>query len=274
MKLARCGFDDATPVTEAIHTVRSTQRPVAAIILAAGRGERMPGDLPKVAHRVADRAMVEWVVDAVREIGARPIVLVVGYGQEKIRTLYAATPEITFAEQPEQLGTAHAVECARDELASFSGDVFVLCGDGPLIRTQTLLAILDRHRGSGAAATLATSVIENPEGYGRIIRDSNDRFVAIVEEKNATPEQRAIREVNPSYYCFESRALFDTLSRLERNNVSGEYYITDLPAILMNEGRRIEVIEAVPPEEVLSINTPEQLREVEIILAQRLEACR
>ncbi len=234
----------------------------------------MPGDLPKVAHLVADRPMVAWVVDAVREVGADPIVLIVGYRQEVIRSLVQGDDDIVFAVQSEQLGTAHAVESARSVLAGFDGDVFVLAGDGPLIRPETLRTLLERHRSTGAAATLATSVIADPTGYGRIVRDPAGRFEQIVEHKNATPEQRAIREVNPSYYCFDARRLFDALPRVSRDAVSGEYYLTDVPALLKREGRRVEVIDAVPPEDVLSINTEPQRQEVERILQQRLEVPR
>lgn len=234
----------------------------------------MPGDLPKVAHPVADRPMVAWVVDAVREVGADPIVLIVGYRQEVIRSLVQGDDDIVFAVQSEQLGTAHAVESARSVLAGFDGDVFVLAGDGPLIRPETLRTLLERHRSTGAAATLATSVIADPTGYGRIVRDPAGRFVQIVEHKNATPEQQAIREVNPSYYCFDARRLFDVLPRVSRDGVSGEYYLTDVPALLKREGRRVEVIDAVPPEDVLSINTEPQRQEVERILQQRLEVSR
>jgi len=256
------------------------RRGLAAIILAAGKGTRMPGDLPKVAHRVADRAMVEWVVDAVSAVGARPIVLVVGYREEVIRGLFGDREDVMFVTQREQLGTANAVDAARDAMKGFTGDVVVLCGDGPLIRPATIRTLVERHRATNAAATLATSVIDDPTGYGRIVREHSDdsgsagRFRAIVEHRNATPEQRAIREVNPSYYCFDAAALFDGLRRVKRNEMSGEYYVTDVPGLLVSDGKRVEVIDAVPPEDVLSINTPEELARVDRILSSRLEACR
>jgi len=254
----------------------SVARPLAAIILAAGKGTRMPGDMPKVVYRVADRAMVEWVVDAARSVHANPIVLVVGYKQEQVRALFA-TPDdgdIRFAVQAEQLGTAHAVHSAVPALDSFDGDVLVLCGDGPLIRAETLQKLISRHRSTGASMTLATSTIDDPTGYGRIVRDASGRFRAIVEQKNATAEQLAIREVNPSYYCFVWRDLARALGEVQPNPRSSEYYITDVPEILQARGQRVEVIEAVPTEDVLSINTEAQLREVDQVLSARLEACR
>lgn len=254
-----------------------TQRSMSAIILAAGKGTRMKSDLPKVAHRVAGRAMVEWVVDACIDAGCSRIVIVVGYQQEVVRGIFDGATnrpcEIVFAEQMEQRGTGHAVKCARPMFAQESSrpghDVFVLAGDGPLIRSGTLSLLLQRHREAGAAATLATSIIADPTGYGRIVRDESGRFACIVEQKNATPEQAKIREVNPSYYCFDAMQMFGVLDRVTDDAVSGEQYITDVPAILMRAGRRVEVIEAVPPEDVLSINTPEQLAEVERILLAR-----
>ncbi|MGI9014755.1 MAG: NTP transferase domain-containing protein [Phycisphaerales bacterium] len=255
-------------------TAKDADRPLATVILAAGQGTRMNSDLPKVAHLVADRPMVEWVVDAARAVGSDLIVIVVGYGREVVEKFFENDQDdIRFALQAQQLGTAHAVESARAHLAEFRGDVLVLCGDGPLIRAATLAKILNRHRTSGAAATLATAVVDDPTGYGRVVRDRDGSFAAIVEHNNASPEQRGIREINPSYYCFESAALFDALPRIDRNELSGEFYLTDVPALLKQDGKRIEVIEAVPAEDVLSINTPEQLAEVDRILCARLEAC-
>jgi bifunctional UDP-N-acetylglucosamine pyrophosphorylase/glucosamine-1-phosphate N-acetyltransferase len=238
----------------------------------------MRSDLPKVVHPVGGRPMVRAVVDACRGAGCRRIILVVGYKQELVREAFADDPTVEFAVQDQQLGTGHAVQCARPLLereASEPGhDVFVLAGDGPLIRAATLRALLDRHRSTGALATLATSVVDDPSGYGRIVRDPMfppgvGRFVGIVEHKDATPEQLAIREVNPSYYCFDAQALFATLARVTPNAASGEYYVTDVPGLLLAEGRRVEVIDAVPPEDVLSINTPEQLAAVDAIYRSR-----
>lgn len=257
----------------------------AAVILAAGKGKRMGSDLPKVLHPVGGRPMVCAVIDACREVGCDPVVLVVGHGQELVREAVAAAgQEVVYAVQDRQLGTGHAVACAREALAGrleggpeeAGADVFVLAGDGPLIRAETLRTLLERHRspiGSGSrstpAATLATSVIEDPTGYGRIVRDEGGRFQAIVEHSSATAEQLAIREVNPSYYCFDGRALFAALERVEPNAESGEYYVTDVPGLLLQEGRGVEVIAAVPPEDVLSINTPQHLAEVDRLYRAR-----
>ncbi|MCA9053819.1 MAG: NTP transferase domain-containing protein [Planctomycetaceae bacterium] len=245
-----------------------------AVILAAGKGTRMNSELPKVAHTVASRAMVEWVVDACRSAGCAKIILVVGYRQEVVRELFAGDDAngggVQFAVQSEQLGTGHAVLSAKDqlqsEIAADRAPIFVLAGDGPLISGETLKKLLDRHESAQNAATMATSTIEDPTGYGRIVRDSAGKFLEIVEHKNATPDQLTIREINPSYYCFNASDLFRALDSVKRNEASGEYYVTDVPALLLEEGKRVDVVDAVPAEEVLSANTPEQLAQIEAIL--------
>jgi bifunctional UDP-N-acetylglucosamine pyrophosphorylase/glucosamine-1-phosphate N-acetyltransferase len=248
-------------------------RPLAAIILAAGKGTRMNSDRPKVAHEVAGRAMVWWVVDAVRRAGAERIVLVIGHGADEVRAVFAGDDDdLDFVVQAEQLGTGHATRCAEAVLADFHGDVLVLAGDGPLIRPETIRTMRARHAETAAAATLATSVLDDPTGYGRVVRDAAGRFAAIVEHRDADEATRAIREVYPSYACYDAALLFECLRRLTPNAASGEYYVTDAPAMLRDAGLAVELVEAVPPEDVLSINTIEQLREVDAILIARMEA--
>lgn len=242
----------------------------AAIILAAGKGTRMKGDLPKVVHLVGGRPMVCAVVDACIQAGCGRIVVVIGYKQELVRQALADYPQVEFAVQDQQLGTGHAVLCTKPLFQGAGAqDIFVLCGDGPLIRAATLRTLLDRHRRTRAAATLATAIIDDPSGYGRIVRDATGRFTGIVEHKNASEDQRAIREVNPSYYCFKAADLFSALEKVQRNPASGEYYLTDTLALLLSQGKGVEVEAAVPPEDVLSINTPEDLAIVDGIYRRR-----
>ena len=238
----------------------------------------MQSDLPKVMHEVADRPMLHWVVDAVRsdELASAPVVVVVGYQREVVEDSFTQGAEwLEFVLQAEQLGTGHAIDMASpvfsDPDLRASTDVFVLCGDGPLIRPETLRALLERHRSSGAAATLATARLENPDGYGRIQRTESGKFDRIVEQKDATEQQRSINEVNPSYYVFRADALFDRLSRLKNDNASGEYYITDVFKLLQDDGLGVEVIDSVDPGDVLSINNPEQLAVVDSIMRERIE---
>jgi len=252
----------------------TTPAPIA-IILAAGKGTRMKSDLPKVVHPIGGRPMVHAVVDACRQAGCQRIILVVGYMQELVRETFAASngQGIEFAVQDQQLGTGHAVQVVKPalerEAAAPGQPVFVLAGDGPLIRAATLRTMLDRHLSTSAEATLATAVIDDPTGYGRIYRDPAGKLIGIVEHKECSPEQLKIREVNPSYYCFDTKSLFSTLAEVKRNPQSGEYYLTDVPALLLAKGRRVEVISAVPPEDVLSINTLEQLAQVDEIYRSR-----
>ncbi|MEO0512182.1 MAG: NTP transferase domain-containing protein [Planctomycetota bacterium] len=242
-----------------------------AIIMAAGKGTRMKSDLPKVCHPVGGRAMVTAVVDSCLEAGCDRVVVVVGYKQELVREALAEYGDrVAFAVQEEQLGTGHAVVCARAASEGFGErDTFVLAGDGPLIRASTLTTLLDRHRSTGAVASLATSVLDDPTGYGRVVRDGGGGFERIVEQKNASEAELAIREVNPSYYCFGVSHMFSALERVEKNELTGEYYVTDIPAILKGDGGRVEVVEAVPAEDVLSINTPEHLAVVDRMFRER-----
>lgn len=245
-------------------------RDLAAIILAAGRSKRMKSDLVKVLHPVCDRPMVQWVVEACRAAGCGRIILVVGFQGDMVRDAFAGQDDVEFVEQAQPLGTGHAVMQAESMLKDFDGDLLVLAGDGPLIRAETLGRLLKTHRQTGAAATLGTARIADPAGYGRIVRDAQGRFDRIVEDKDATPDEKRLNEINPSYYCFDARRLFAALHRLTNANASGEYYLTDVCAILRGDGTTVEVVDAVSADEVHSINTVEQLDFVSSILAKRL----
>ncbi len=270
-----------------IQNPQSNSKDPQAILLAAGKGTRMgDGTLPKVLHPVAGRPMIHWVVDACRAAGVERVVVVVGYRGDLVQDALAdaaGAGQVEFVEQAEQRGTAHAVQIAvplfKDQPTC---DVFVLAGDGPLIRPTTLQQLLETHRDTDAAATLATAVLDDPTGYGRVLRTPGGdasggdafggAFDRIVEQKDATPDQLAVREVNPSYYCFDSAALFDTLEQVGNANASGEYYLTDVPGLLREAGRTVSLVDAVPPEDVLSINTPEHLATVDAILQERLRS--
>lgn len=231
----------------------------------------MQSDLVKVLHPVAGRPMLAWVIDACRAAGCSRIHIVVGHQADKVRAVFAGQPDLHFVEQTERLGTGHAVMQTRDYLETFQGDLFILAGDGPLVRASTLRELLAAHRSTAADASLATALVEDPAGYGRIIRDPQGRFMAIVEHKDATPSQLAIREINPSYYCFRAESLFPALGRLTNKNAGGEYYLTDALTVLLRAGCRVEVISAASAADVLSINTPEQLAQVDAILSARLK---
>lgn len=243
---------------------------LVAIILAAGKGTRMASDLPKVVHEVADAPMVEWVARACRDAGCGRIIIVVGHRQELVRAIFDGDDDVEFVVQDEQLGTGHAVQCAEDTLKGFDGDVIVLAGDGPLVRAEALRGLVEHHRRVDGSATLATAIVDDPAGYGRILRNDAGVFTGIVEEKEATDAQRSVQEINPSVYCFKADELFQALSAVNRSETSGEYYLTDVPALLAQGGRRIDAVNSLQPDEALSINTPAQLAEVDRILRARL----
>jgi bifunctional UDP-N-acetylglucosamine pyrophosphorylase/glucosamine-1-phosphate N-acetyltransferase len=215
--------------------------------------------------------MVCWVVDACRRAGVERVVVVVGFGANLVRDALQNTPHVEFVEQTELLGTGHAVMMAAPVFAGRPAcDVFVLAGDGPLIRPQTLTTLLAAHRQKRAAATLATALLDDPTGYGRVLRQPDGSFASIVEQKDATPQELAVREINPSYYCFRSDWLFDALPRVRNTNKQKEYYLTDVPGILRDSSQTVALVDAVPPEDVLSINTLEQLAQVDQIMLARL----
>ena len=253
---------------------------VAAVLLAAGKGTRMQSDLPKVVHPVMDRPMISWVVEACRDAGVSRIVVVVGYEAATVRDALADEvsagedgrgPAIAFAEQTQQLGTGDAARAAVPALEGFPADgtVLIMCGDGPLITAQTLRTILEQHHASGAAATLATAELDDPTGYGRVLRGEDGNFQAIVEQKDATPEQLAVREVNPSYYAFRAGPLFEQLSHLTNDNAQGEYYLTDVPGMLREAGETVGVVNAVPADQILGVNTLNDLAHVDGVLRAR-----
>ncbi len=243
----------------------------AAVLLAAGKGTRMGGDLPKVVHEVAGKPMIHWVVRACREAGVERVVVVVGYKAGLVREALADDDGIEYVEQTEQLGTGHAAMMAEPALGDFPGDTFVICGDMPLVRASILTELLDTHRQHNAAATLATARLVDPSGYGRVLRDASGGFDRIVEQKDATPAQLEVNEVNPSYYCFRAADLFAQLRHVRTGNAQGEYYLTDVPGLLKQAGETVALLDTVPAEDVLGINTPDDLARVDAVLRVRLE---
>ena len=242
-----------------------------AIVLAAGRSSRMHTQLPKVLHEVCGRPMLEYVLDACREAGVSRICVVVGFGGEQVQQRYSGASDIVWVTQAEQLGTAHAVQCCREHLADFEGDTMILCGDGPLVRAETLRTLIEKHESERAAATLGTAVLDDPTGYGRIVRDAYGNLQGIVEHSDCTPEQRAIREINPSNYLFNNRLLFEALDRIEPNNVKGEYYLTDVLAVLIAGGHKVVAVTAVQPEEAVGVNSRGQLSVASKIMQRRVQ---
>lgn len=242
-----------------------------AIVLAAGKGTRMKSELPKVMHSVRGRPMIEYVLDAARAAGVKRLVVVVGHKAEFVRESLAAHRDVEFALQAEQKGTGHAVMMCAEQLADHDGPVLVLAGDTPLLQGGSLAALLAELRDQHAAAVIGTAITENNIGLGRIVRSESGEFLRIVEQKDATPAEAAIREINTGCYAFDSRRLFQSLTQIRPNNSQAEYYLTDVPAILNVQGQRVLAVPKLTIAEALGVNTPEQLAEVESVLRRSHE---
>jgi bifunctional UDP-N-acetylglucosamine pyrophosphorylase / glucosamine-1-phosphate N-acetyltransferase len=239
----------------------------AAIILAAGEGTRMRSSLPKVAHRILGVPLVRYVVDAVHEAGVGHVVTVVGHGADSVVPLVSDT-DIVFQEH--QLGTGHAVGCAREALAAHEGPVVVLAGDVPLVRPRTIHGLLQAFHGSGAACVMLTARIPEPVGYGRVVREADGSVTAIVEHKDLTADLLDVDECNVGIYCFDAVALFERLARLEPANAQGEYYLTDVIALLRSDGLAIEAIEIEDVDESHGVNTRIQLAHAARVMQRRI----
>lgn len=234
-----------------------------AIILAAGKGKRMGSDLPKVLLEVCGRPMVRYVLEAVRAAGFEQVVVVVGHRAELVRKELAGEPGVSFAEQKEQLGTGHAVMMCREAIAAQTGPVLVLAGDSPMVQVSSLKAVLAEFTEQRPACLLGTATKVDPSGLGRVVRDVTGEFLAIVEEKDATPDERAIKEVNMSTYVFAAGDLLWSLDQLTADNAQREYYLTDCPGVLKKAGKSVVAANVLQPCEALSINTPAELAAVE-----------
>lgn len=244
----------------------------AAIILAAGKSARMKSDLPKVLHEVCGQPMLGYVIDVCRLAGAERVIVVVGHGKKQIRRRFEGQGDTQWVEQAEQKGTANAVLCCRKLLTGFSGSILVIAGDMPLVKRVTLAGLVEARERSGDALMLATTVLDEPSGYGRIVRDGEGRLEAIVEECDCTRKQRELREVNPSYYCFDAKRLFEALDRVEPGAKKGEYYLTDVVRVLSQAGHGVSASVQVPPEEAMGVNSRLDLAMVNRVMQDRIQA--
>jgi bifunctional UDP-N-acetylglucosamine pyrophosphorylase/glucosamine-1-phosphate N-acetyltransferase len=244
---------------------------LSAIILAAGKSTRMKSKRAKPLHDVCGRPMLAWILDACWAAGCTKAFVVVGYQKNEVIARFAGDKRVMFVEQTEQLGTGHAVKTASPHLQDVAGDVFVLCGDTPLIRAENLRSILQAHREDKSAMTLGTAVIDDPTGYGRIVRDDAGEFVSIVEQLDCTPEQVAIREVNPSFYVAQVEPLLSALGRLKNDNKKCEYYFTDVPGILRADGMKVAAVQVLTAEDIVAPNTRAQLMEADAVMQDRIQ---
>lgn len=238
------------------------------IILAAGKGTRMRSKKYKVLHEICGKPMVEYVVNLLNQLQLDELITVVGHGAEAVKQCLGTRSR--YVHQEKQLGTAHAVMQAESLLAGKTGTTVVVCGDTPLLHADTLRRLLDTHEQQGAAASVLTAVMADPTGYGRILRQSDGRLERIVEHKDATQEQLAIREVNTGIYCFDNQILFQMLPKVNNDNAQQEYYLPDIIALLLQEGKPIYTVLTEDPEEVLGINDRIALAQAERIMQQRI----
>jgi len=235
---------------------------VHVVILAAGKGTRMKSVYPKVLHRVGGTPMIELVLAQASRLSPRSITIVVGYGAEEVKAALSAHPGLRFVVQEPQLGTAHALLCASATLKGASGTVVLLSGDVPLLSASTLSALVDWHLAAQAAATVVTAVTDNPTGYGRVVRTAPRDIARIVEERDASPAEREIQEVNGGIYAFELDGLFDALKAIATDNAQNEYYLPDLVAIFRARGQAVETITVPRIEEIQGINSRRELAAV------------
>ncbi|MCD6174614.1 MAG: NTP transferase domain-containing protein [Planctomycetes bacterium] len=226
----------------------------------------------KVLHEVCGRPMLEWVLDACRVAGVQKHIVVVGYGKEQIIDRYKDAGDVEFVEQTEQKGTGHAVMCCRENLAGLTGQTLILCGDAPLIRTETLKVLIKKHEQEKSAVTLATAVMSDPSGYGRIIRDGYGNIQGILEHNDCDERQRAITEINPGYFCFQTPLLLEALDKITPNNVKNEYYLTDALHLLLEDGYKATAVTAVAAEDAMGVNNRQQLSLVGKIMQDRIQA--
>jgi len=240
-----------------------------AIVLAAGKGTRLRTegvDLPKVLRQAAGRPLLAYVLDELGFLPKEDITLVVGYEGDKVAAAFPGYPKVR---QSPQLGTGHAVQCAEGALRGFEGEIVIAAGDMPLLPRRAYESLVAQHRAEGNVCTILAAVADAPMPLGRIVRNAQGGFARIVEDQDCTAEEKLIREINTSVYVFDAKALWRSLTTLRPSNAQGEYYLTDAPAWLVEQGEKVGVCAGCTPEEMLGVNTPEQLAQVEAIIQRR-----
>lgn len=236
------------------------------LILAAGKGTRMKSSIPKIIHKVNGVPMISKIINVLNNLNPEENILILGYKKEEV--LKVVGEDSSYVLQNEQLGTGHAVMQAKEKLKDYDGDVMILCGDTPLLKSETLKALYDFHKSTNATTTILTSIYENPFGYGRIVKE--DGLVkAIVEEKEATQEIKKIKEVNAGVYCFNAKELFKALDKIDNNNEKGEYYLTDVIGIQVKENKKVQSFILEDSQEILGVNSKVELAIANQVLRER-----
>lgn len=238
-----------------------------AVILAAGKGTRMKSDLPKVIHTIEGKCLVDYAIDAALGAGADEVCLVVGYKYEMVHERISHK-EVCFVLQEQQLGTGHAVKCAKDFLSD-SGQTLILFGDTPLITSETLKRLREYHIKNHNTVTVLSAMIEDPTGYGRIIRDEEGRFVKSVEHRDANETELNSREINSGMYIFDTAELKEALDKIQPNNAQGEYYLPDALTIIKEKGLKADAFALESPEDISGVNDPEQLEAATAVIRRR-----
>lgn len=238
-----------------------------AIILAAGKGTRMKSKYPKVVHKVCGKEMVNHVIDISKKAGVGEVVVILGHESDVVEKVLPDNTKIAM--QTEQLGTGHAVMMAKDNIED-EDTIVVLCGDTPLIQEDTLKRLFDYHKENNYFATVLTTELDNPTGYGRIIRDESGDLLKIVEQKDATEEEKSTKEINSGIYCFNGKELRESLGNLSNNNAQGEYYLTDVMEILRKQGLKVGAYKGSTIEELMGVNSRIELSQAEKIMRRRI----
>jgi len=248
----------------------NTKGEVAVIILAAGLGTRMKSSKAKVLHEILGKPMVMYVVEVAKKIAGDNVVLVIGYQAEKVRKVVSEQTNALFALQEEQLGTGHAVMCAIPQISSHVREVVILCGDVPLLTEKTLTGLLEDHAKAGRDISLLAVEIENPKGYGRLLIDENKQLTGIVEEADASAEQKKLKIINAGIYCIKKEILFDSLKKITSDNVKGEFYLTDIVEIGYRNKGTMGVLVGDDWRETVGVNTKQDLMTAEYIMRDRM----
>lgn len=236
----------------------------SAVILAAGQGKRMNSEICKVMHKISGKPLACWVYTKLKDAGCENFVMVIGHKKEQVKDYFKDS--VNYAVQDKMLGTGHAVMMCKDYFKGDNTTVMVLCGDTPLISKELIEGVIENHKKSGASATVVSAKVKNPTGYGRIIKDNDGNLLKIVEHKDATEEEKAVNEINSGMYCFESKDLFEALSKIKNDNAQGEYYLTDTISILKSEGKTVKAFACENEEEILGVNN-----RIDLAAAQKIK---
>ncbi|MBW6515678.1 MAG: NTP transferase domain-containing protein [Candidatus Cloacimonetes bacterium] len=247
------------------------KRKCGALILAAGKGTRMKSDRAKVIFKLAEKEMVRRVTERALQLDCDPIGIVVGYQKDEVIAAIPHNDKVSFIEQIEQQGTGHAVMVTAELFQDFEGDMFILCGDIPLLSKETLMNLLKTHQDNNAACTVLTIKLPDPAAYGRIVRNSEDQIIKIVEYKDATETERKINEINTGIYCFDCRLLFQALKEINNDNKQSEYYLTDTLEVLNRRQKKVIGLVTDKQSEITGINSQKELAELETEFYRRIK---